>query len=215
MTQPVEFPSALPVYQDVGLQAPYVEFTVRLAWALHRYGAPAHRLEEVAQLMSERLGLPGQFLSMPTAFIAAFGPWRAQRLFLVRIDPGEVDLQKQVQLDGVAEQVAEGRLNPLTGVQKIDAIMASPPRYGNALTVSCFGVASSAASRFFGGGWREIAVSGGIGLFVGALSLLMGKRRSTARVFEPVAAVAASVLAALAAWRLGSLSTSIAVLGGL
>lgn len=194
---------------------PYVRFTVRLAWALHRYGAPAHRLEEVMRSMVERVGLPGQFFSMPTAFIAAFGPWDNQRTFLVRIDPGDVDLQKQVLLDNLAESVAAGKVHPDEGVRRIDAIVAAPARYGPALSTLCFGVASGAAARFFGGGVHEIAVSAIVGTTVGLLSLLLGKTPQTARVFEPVASLAASVLVPLLALAIGPLTTSVAVLGGL
>ena len=193
----------------------YVNFTVRLAWALHRYGAPAHRLEEVMQLMSDRLGLPGQFFAMPTALLAAFGPWDHQRSFLVRVDPGDVDLHKQVELDAIAEDVALGKLDPNDGLKQIDKTIRRPARYGSKLTVLCFGLASGAASRFFGGGWREVFVSAIIGTVVGLLAHLMGRQRSSARVFEPIAAVAASLIAAAGAWWLGNLSTSMAVLGGL
>jgi len=194
---------------------PYVRFTLRLAWALHRYGAPAHRLEEVMRTMVERAGLPGQFFSMPTAFIAAFGPWDAQRTFLVRIDPGDVDLQKQVLLDELAEAVANGAADANEGVARIDAIVGAPARYGPALTTLCFGVASGAAARFFGGTTREIAASTIVGLMVGTLSLILGRKPETSRVFEPVAAVMASVTVPLLALALGPMSTSIAVLGGL
>ncbi len=196
-------------------QEAFMAFTLRLAWALHKYGAPAHRLEEVLQMMSERLGLPGQFFAMPTALLASFGPWDQQRTMWVRVNPGDVDLQKQVALDSIAEKVAEGKLDPRTGVDEIHAIVKAPARYGPLLTVLCFGLASGAASRFFGGGWREIAVSALIGLLVGGLAQLMGQRTSTSRVYEPIAAVVASLVAALGAWLLGSLSTSVAVLGGL
>lgn len=193
----------------------YRAFTVRLAWALHRYGAPAHRLEEVLQLMSDRLRLPGQFFSMPTALIASFGALDEQHTMLVRVDPGDVDLQKQVKLDQVGERVAAGEMDPREGLAEIDRIVDAPPRYGRVATVLCFGIASGAASRFFGGGWREIVVSTTTGFIVGALALLMGRTRSTSRVFEPLAALVASLLAALGAWWLGPLSTSMAVLGGL
>jgi len=190
-------------------------FTVRLARALHRYGAPAHRLEEVLQAMSDRLHLPGQFFAMPTALLVSFGTLEQQHTILVRVEPGDVDLQKQVKLDDIAERVADGRLDPRVGVEEIEAVVRAPARYGVLLTVLCFGLASGAASRFFGGGWREILVSSITGLTVGALAQFMGRRTSTSRVYEPVAAVVASLFAALGAWWLGPLSTSMAVLGGL
>lgn len=193
----------------------FMAFTVRLAWALHRYGAPAHRLEEVLEAMSGRLRLPGQFFAMPTALFVSFGPWDRQQTMLVRVAPGDVDLQKQVKLDDIAERVADGRLDPRAGVEEIESVERAPARYGVVLTLICFATASGVASRFFGGGWREMVVSSATGLVVGLLAQVMGKRTSSSRVFEPVAAVVASLFAALGAWALGPLSTSMAVLGGL
>ena len=197
------------------LREAYIAFTIRLAWALHRYGAPAHRLEEVLQLMSARFHLPGQFFSMPTGLLFSFGAWENQQTLFLRVEPGDVDLQKQVKLDALAELVALGELEPREGVELIEAIVQEPARYGTVLSLACYGLASGAASRFFGGGWREIVVSCTTGLIVGIMAMVMAKRTSTSRVFEPLAAVLSSLLAALGAWWLGSLSTSIAVLGGL
>ena len=193
----------------------YVRFIVRLAWALHRYGAPAHRLEDVLRSLADRVGMPAQFLSMPTAFFAAFGPWDAQRTFLVRIDPGDVDLHKQVLLDELAESVAEGRLAPEDGLRRVELVVAARPRYGPVLTAVCAGIAAGAASRFFGGGEREIVASTVVGTMIGVLSMVLGRKPATSRVFEPVAALLASVAVPLIALAIGPLQTSIAVLGGL
>jgi len=152
---------------------------------------------------------------MPTAFFASFGAWEQQRTLLLRVEPGEVDLQKQVKLDLIAEQVAAGSMEPHQGVLEIDAIVQAPARYGIILTVLCFGIASGAASRFFGGGWREVLVSTMTGLVVGAMAQIMGRYAPSARIYEPTAAVIASLFAASGAYWLGSMSTSMAVLGGL
>ena len=82
------------------------------------------------QPMSDRLDLPGQFFAMPTALFIAFGPSDKRQLILVRVDPGDVDLHKQVELDTIAEEVAEGRLDPTTGVAEIEADRARPSRMG-------------------------------------------------------------------------------------
>ncbi|MGH9753013.1 MAG: threonine/serine exporter family protein, partial [Blastocatellia bacterium] len=65
-------------------------FVLRLGRALHVYGIPAHRLEEVMEKAAERLGLQGQFFSTPTAIFASFGRQDEQRTFLMRVTPGEV-----------------------------------------------------------------------------------------------------------------------------
>lgn len=194
---------------------PSIVFVLRLARALHEYGAPAHRLEQLISLISPRLGLEGRFFTTPTAILASFGPIEEQRTALMRVEPGGVHLEKLTQLDQVIDEVAGGRLSPEQGSARIDSIVHAPERYGTMLTVLCYGLASATAARFFGGGWREIAVSGAIGPTTGGLAWLAGRSAAVGRVFEPVAAIVAATLAALGARGMGALSVSITSIAGL
>ena len=53
--------------------SPEIAFVLALARALHRYGTPAHRLEEALEIVGKDLGLKGEFFSTPTTIIASFG----------------------------------------------------------------------------------------------------------------------------------------------
>lgn len=192
-----------------------VGFVLRLGRALHTYGVPAHRLEEVMEKAAVQLGLQGQFFSTPTSIFASFGPQEEQRTFLMRVTPGEVDLGKLAELDEVTTGVLRGALDPAKGSGMIDDILASPRRYGRVITVIAFGLASAASSRFLGGGLKEIAASAFIGLVIGLLSLLAEKRQSLGKVFEPLAAFAASALAGLLTFVIGPYAVSTATLAGL
>ncbi len=192
-----------------------VGFVLRLGRSLHAYGIPAHRLEDVMEKASERLGLRGQFFSTPTSIFASFGPQDEQRTFLMRVVPGEVDLGKLADLDDVTTGVLRGALDPAEGSRQIDRILAEPPRYGRALTTVAFGLASAAASRILGGGLKEIAASALIGLITGFLSLLAGKYPALSRVFQPIAAFTASALAEMLTFAIGGYSVSNATLAGL
>lgn len=192
-----------------------IAFAARLAQALHRSGSPATRLEEVIGRIATRLGQEGHYLSLPTAFMASFGPFGRQNVVLVRVEPGDINLNQLVQLDQVADRVSEGKLDPDTGARLIEAVENSKPPYGPLLTTLCTGVTSAATARFLGGGWREIAASGAIGLVVGLLCLFFSRRRALGRLFEPATAFLASVLAVAAAWWIGPLSTSVTIVGGL
>ena len=192
-----------------------VGFVLRLGRALHVYGIPAHRLEEVMGKAAERLGLQGQFFSTPTAIFASFGRQDEQRTFLMRVTPGEVNLGKIAELDDVTTGVLRGALDPAEGSKQIDSILAEPHHYGAALTTIAFSLASAAASRFLGGGVKEIAASALIGLVIGLLSLLVGKYQSFGKVFEFMAAGAASALAGSFTFVFGAYAVSNATLAGL
>lgn len=190
-------------------------FVLKLGRALHTYGYPAHRLEEALTAVSARLGLRTQFFSAPTALFASFGSEEEQKTFQIRVDPGGVNLEKLALLDDVAAEVARGRLSPAFGAARVDAIVAKPPPYGPLLTTLSFALASGAASRFFGGGWREIVASSIIGLAIGLLALAAERFPPMARAFEPAAATLAALLATAASREAGPVSVYIATVAGL
>jgi uncharacterized membrane protein YjjP (DUF1212 family) len=192
-----------------------VGFVLRLGRALHTHGVSADRLEDVLDQVSRRLGLEGQFFSQPTSIFAAFGAQDRQHTFLMRVDPGEVHLERLAELDGVARDLLRGTLGPADGSRRVDAITGSRARYGAALTTLAFGVSSGAAARFLGGGAREVALAAAIGIMTSVLARLTGRAPATRRVFEPLAAFAAALLAAAASVKLGALSVTIATLAGI
>ena len=95
-----------------------VGFVLRLDRALHVYGIPAHRLEEVMGKAAERLGLQGQFFSTPTAIFASFGRQDEQRTFLMRVTPGEVNLGKIAELDDVTTACCAARSTRPKGLSR-------------------------------------------------------------------------------------------------
>ncbi|HSP79592.1 MAG TPA: threonine/serine exporter family protein, partial [Myxococcaceae bacterium] len=85
-----------------------VAFTLQLGEALHRYGTPAHRLEEHLGLVARQLGLEARFFSTPTSIFASFGPPEALRTSVIRVAPGELDLGRLATLDALADEVIRG-----------------------------------------------------------------------------------------------------------
>lgn len=201
--------------EPIGESRDSIGFVLRLGRALHSYGYPAHRLEEVMCRAAERLNLTGQFFSTPTSIFASFGEQELQRTFLMRVTPGEVNLGKLSELDDVTTGVLRGAVGAAEGSARIESILSLPSRYSSSLRVIAFGMASAAASRFLGGGLKEIGISGAIGLLIGLLSVIAAKYSGWSRVFEPVAAFAASALAAALSFAVGPYAVSNATVAGL
>ena len=133
----------------------------------------------------------------------------------MRVEPGEVHLEKLVAVDQVAGGVLRGALDPVEGAARLEAIVAAPPRYGVATTVAAFGLSSAAAARFLGGGVREISSAALLGLAVGGLALLTERRIAARRVFEPLAGFVAAALAATLGIVIGPCSVYVATLAGI
>ena len=79
---------------------------LELGRALHSYGTPAHRLEAELAALARTLGVEAEFFSAPTAIFAQFGGPGG----VARVEPSEVNLEKQTLLDEVAERVRHGAL---------------------------------------------------------------------------------------------------------
>ncbi|WP_375743499.1 threonine/serine exporter ThrE family protein [Corallococcus interemptor] len=194
---------------------PAVAFVLRLGQALHRHGTPAHRLEGLMMRVSERLGLEARFFSTPTSIFASFGPAEDLSTSLIRVEPGDFDLERLILLDMLADDVIQGRLTPTEGATRVETILSRPPRYGPALQLLCWMLAGASAALLFGGGWKEMGVAGVSSLAIGGVDLLTRKQPTTARVLEPVAAVLSAAFAGLAAHFFGPLHGEVATLAGL
>lgn len=190
-------------------------FTLRLGQALHRYGVPAHRLEQQLKVVSARFGLPGRFYSTPTAIIASFGPPEALRSCMIRVEPGEVDLERLASLDELTTEVMRGTCEPRIASQRLDAILAAPQRYGPGITVAAFSIASGGAAYLLGGGPREVLVALVISLVTGMISVLSGRMPFAAQMSEGLGAFVATALAIAGTRLLGPYSVQLSVIAGL
>jgi uncharacterized membrane protein YjjP (DUF1212 family) len=190
-------------------------FLTEMPRALATYGTPAHRLEEAMALAAERLGVNAEFFSMPTAVLCAIGEGDQTRSHMVRVAPGEVNLEKLDRVDDILGRVLAGELRPRAALAEMDAVRAGPDRYGPVLTVACFGLAAAGAGTFFGGSWPDHGVSALLGLVVGLIALFARTRRQTARVTDFLSGVVCASGAMLAGRWVGGVTPSVVIISSL
>ena len=189
-------------------------FVLRLGRALHALGYSSHRIEDLLADAAGRLGLEGQFFTTPTSIFAAFGSQARQRTFLVRVEPGDLHLERLGRVQEITEEVLGGRMTPREGLAALDALDREPPRWGVAITTLAFGVAGASAACLLGGGAAEVAAAGALAMLTGwvaAARLLPAPARA---FHEPFAAFVVSFVVSALATRM-PLSTYLATLGGL
>jgi uncharacterized membrane protein YjjP (DUF1212 family) len=191
------------------------DFVVSLARALHRSGMASHHLESLLGRVAARLELDAQMLSLPTAFLASFSghrPAPSVRTVIVRLDPGSIDLTRQSKLILVGRRVADGTMTVDEARARMSAVEREPgPSWWLLL---CAGtVVAGAASRWFGGGFGEVIIGSVIGFFAVIIARLVRGTRAQ-RLYEPLAAISAAVVASLGTRWLVAASPTVAVLGG-
>lgn len=203
------------VAPEIGTEDRRIELLLRLAKALHRYGVPAHRLEGMMARLAETLGTKGSVYSSPTAIMASFGEPSELRTAMIRVEPGETDLGRLVDLDLLASEVMEGKRDARQGLERLDAILAAPPPYSAGFTLLCFTLIATGATVLLGGQLRELIASVLISGWLGLLLVLSKKRPGLDRVTEALGAFGAAAIAVIASRVLGPFSTQTSIIAGL
>lgn len=153
-----------------------VKFIMLLAGALHRYGASADRIEKALFLVSEKLGVEGNYFSIPTGIFANFKmPGEDEFTSMERLEPGKINLEKLYLSDHTVDLVLEGKLTINEGSERLKEIFDMRPRFSElAVNISLFFLAFGVA----------IFLKGNIydALCAGALGLVSGLFTSTVKV---------------------------------
>jgi uncharacterized membrane protein YjjP (DUF1212 family) len=175
------------------------ELLCDVALALHRAGAPAHRLEDVVSSLAARLGVEVRIFSTPTSIYAGFGPPAAARTTLLRVQPGALDLGRLAEVDDVVKRLATGELAVDAAGDLLEAAATRGPRYPLAATLGSYGVASATVAMLFGASPTGVLAGAMTGVAVGAVVEAAARRSGAAPLAELLGAAMSGLLAGLLA----------------
>src|SRR5262245_22585116 len=102
-------------------------FVIALAQALHRHGLPAYRLEDALLRVGQRLGLELEVFTVPTGITLGLGPMAAQRVRLLRVKPGSIQLARISALSELIEEVVDGTLELPAARARLAELERAPP----------------------------------------------------------------------------------------
>ncbi len=181
------------------------DLVVRLGSALHRFGAPAHRLELALEQVSRSLSLDAGFLSTPTSLLCAFVNQGQRVTTLARLEVGSVDLARLGELDELAGDVAAGRLDVEHAFRRLQQIEEGGRRYGALARSLAAAVATSTAAVLLGGGGPEVVLALVAGALVGGLTELGASAQRFGRLLPVAGAFSVALLCGLVQAELDSL----------
>lgn len=176
---------------DAGLD-PSLRFTLRLARGLISYGMPAYRVEDALERVADALDLEIDVFCTPTALIVTLASAEDARTRVIRVQPGATDLEKLSALYELVGRVEKRELAPADAAERLDAILARPPRYGDVSTALAYALVSAVSATLLGGGGFDIPFAGLLGLVVGVLEALAKKVPSLARLLPALASFTVS-----------------------
>ncbi|WP_196139967.1 threonine/serine exporter ThrE family protein [Aliikangiella sp. G2MR2-5] len=194
-----------------------VGFLLRLSKALHTYGLPAYELENTMNGCAQALDYGIQCMSLPTSISMTLLPPDAEpQTYLIRVAPGEVDLQKLTQTTQIAQRVINGELSSKEGAEALKAVSHSKPPFPAWIEVLSFAVVSACIARIFSGGVGEMLSAAGIGLVVGGLAQASRNRPLLDHLLPSFCAFVATLMAfAIELFAPYPLAVSVVVISGL
>lgn len=193
-----------------------IGFLLRLAKALHTYGLPAYELEQTMNGCAEAMGYGIQCMSLPTSIsITLLPPDNEPSTYLIRVSPGEVNIERLRKTTQVARHVFKGEMNSEEGANYLKRIATTEPDYPSWIIVLAFGIVSACIARIFSGGIEEMLVSALIGLTVGFLAVLSKKRPMLDHLLPATCAFIATLMAlAINHYFQLEITTSVVVISG-
>ncbi len=192
-----------------------IAFVQRMGKALHRYGAPAHRLEDALKAMSNELGLKGNFFTTPSAIMYSYDiPGENGIARLQRVHNNAIDLHRLSQLDKLFNDFIGTDLTVTVANARLDGILDESYGYNQITKLFAFTLTSGGASTFFGGNLGDVALSSICGFLLFLIFQWSQHRDAVRRLFDPLSATVISFVATVGAALLGA-NADISTLAGI
>lgn len=219
MTTSVSEPTAIGTLPDNERTRERIAFLIELARRLHQYGAAAPRLEQAIGNAAQQLGLACDVLSTPTSIVLSFGSPEGDGLAsltqVVRIAPGDINLARLCRADEIADQVANGSLEPRRGMAQLRALGRPLSRAALRATVVGYGLSAASVAVLFHNALPDALVAGAIGLLIGGLVVAGYTRPRLATANDAIAALIATFIATMVSAWLVPLALKLVVLSAL
>jgi len=148
-----------------------IRFIMLIGKCLHHYGASSDRIEKALILITEKMGLTGDFFSVPTSLIASFKiDDRHEETRMERLLPGKVNLSKLYYADKIVDEVLLDQTTVSKGSQTIANILKDKPEYNHFLVDLSYSLIGISISIFLGGSMLDAMIAGLMGFGVGFFS---------------------------------------------
>lgn len=191
-----------------------IKFLVQYAKSLHSVGSPAHTMESTLVSLSDRLGMKGSFVSLPTAIFCSFRFLDEDVSRIIRIEPSGINLGMLARVDRIGQDVINQEMSFREGWEVLEALSEEGERFPAWTRVLCFAITSAGMMTLFGGSLGDLLISLVIGFIIGLLSL--PKHIGVVdQLFEAIMAMVATIFATLFGKISGDINQGVVILAAL
>ncbi|KAJ1657001.1 pheromone-regulated protein prm10 [Dispira simplex] len=176
------------------------EFLMLSARALLTFGVPSNRLEENMHMLADYLCIDCYVANLPGLLLMAFNDagTHTSETHMIRVGMGTLHMDRLRKTNQLLRSVMASETSVSEAIEDIQDMMALPLNTPWYVTIVNYGVGSFVvAPLLFQGSWLDAVVSGGLGVLIGALSLVADRVAAYANVFQVSAAVFSGLVASL------------------
>jgi uncharacterized membrane protein YjjP (DUF1212 family) len=167
---------------------PKAVFLATMARELHRAGVATDGLEETLTDIATTIGLTMQVFALPTQITIAVGPNWNQKLVMLRLPPGRVNLRRLAVLNVIYDDLRAGKIDYREASVAVNDVDRRWPGRNAAWEIPALTLLAVGVAILLGGGARELTVAGCIGFFTGIVSAVAERVPIVARLFEAIVA---------------------------
>ena len=189
------------------------ELLLALGRGLHQAGLPTDSLEETLRDVASSCQVALQVNALPTSLTLAVGPGFAQRVVILRLEPGRLHLRKLALLEGVVGAMRRGRA-PSAALADVAAIDIEARPDPPPMTIAAYALLSCGAALLLGGATADVLVSALVGIAIGAIGAAAQRSRRVDRIFEVFAAFIATVIIGLWEHFVGPIALYVVLIAG-
>lgn len=169
-------------------------FIIDLGKALHKFGTPAHRLESHLSNVAPLIGVTGSFAIAPTSmtFVLADDENPQPQTYMLRVQPGDIDLGSLARTDELAEALETGEITLEQARAKLTEITQAPEPYSWFSTLLSFGFSGGAFAMLMHSSWNDVLWASVLSVVNFFVLVLAQRSKRVAQMLEPLVALLAA-----------------------
>ena len=193
---------------------PKAIFLATMARELHLAGIATDTLESTLSDIARAIGLPVQIFALPTQITIAVGQRWRQKVVLMSLQPGRVNLRKISFLNLIYRDLMAGKIDFREASALVESIDRRWPGFSPWWEIPALAMVAIGVAILLGGGNREMAVAGLIGSFTGIIAAFASRNAIVARLFEVIASFIATLTVAVFTKLVGPTDIFISIVAG-
>ena len=185
-----------------------------MARELHMAGLATDALESTLLGIATAIGIDVQVFALPTNITLGIGPRWNQKVVMMRLEPGRVNLRKIALLNVIYDELRAEKIDYRHAAILVGNIDERWPGINPGWEIPALGLIAIGVGILLGANLREIVVAACIGVFSGVIAIAATRNVVVARLYEVIAAFGGTLIVAAFTHFVGPINIYVSIVAG-